>query len=196
MNIIALETSSTICGIALFMDDEVINKYEINKPKSHGEKLPIIINDLLNEHKVNIADLDGIAISAGPGSYTGLRIGTSFAKGLAASNKLPIIPVPTLLSMNYNIDREGDYCIMLHSHKENVYLQNYCSGTAMSEVVFMDYRFNKNELVYGFNLDSLNINFVITPPCVESVGMLAIEIFMDWKEEKINEVTPDYITSI
>lgn len=196
MNIIAIETASTICGVALFMDDEIINKHEINKPKIHGKKLPIIIKNLLNENKVNVTDLDGIAISAGPGSYTGLRIGMSFSKGLAASSKLPIIPVPTLLGINYNIDREGDYCIMLHSHKEYVYLQNYCSGRAVSEVFFIDHRSDKSELVYGFNLDSLNIKFILAPPCVEAVGKIAIEKFVDWKENKINEVTPNYITSI
>ena len=196
MNIIALETASTICGVALFMDDEIIDKYEINKPKTHSQSLPIIIKNLLHENRIKITNLDGIAISAGPGSYTGLRIGMSFSKGLAASSKLPIIPVPTLSGINYNINVEGNYCIMLHSHKEYVYLQNYFSGKAMTEVFFVDYKSKKNELIYGFNLDSLDVDFVLAPPSVEAVGKLAIERFMDWKEEEINKVTPNYITSI
>ncbi|SVE28195.1 uncharacterized protein METZ01_LOCUS481049, partial [marine metagenome] len=61
------------------------------------------VNNLLSTNSVNITQLDGIAVSSGPGSYTGLRIGMSLAKGLAAAGNIPIVQIPTLLAMNATI---------------------------------------------------------------------------------------------
>ena len=197
MNILAFETASSICGAALFVDSKMAYKDEINKSKIHGERLPIITKNILQDSKIQIKDIDGIAISSGPGSYTGLRIGMSFAKGLAASNSLPLIPVPTLLAMNYGINNErNNYCIMLHSHKEYIYSQHYAYGKPVSEVVFEKYAFKKDELIYGFNLEKLGVNFSSSPPSVEAVGILSIEHFANWKKENINEVVPNYVASI
>ena len=103
MNIIAIESSSSICGAALFIDDKLVEIDEINKPFIHGTKLPAIINKLVNNNFCEIRKLNAIAVSSGPGSYTGLRIGMNLSRGLAASLNIPIIPVPTLFSMNNNI---------------------------------------------------------------------------------------------
>ena len=196
MNILAFETASSVCGVALFIDSKIAYKDEINKSKIHGQRLPIITKNILQDSKIRIKDLDGIAISSGPGSYTGLRIGMSFAKGLAASNSLPFIPVSTLLAMNYGINERYDYSIMLHSHAEYIYSQHYANGKPISEVVFGKYEFNKDELIYGFNLEKLDIYFVLSPPSVEAVGILSIEHFESWKKEKISAVIPNYVTDI
>tara|TARA_Y100000590_G_scaffold459938_1_gene618166 strand:+ start:93 stop:692 length:600 start_codon:yes stop_codon:yes gene_type:complete len=196
MNILAFETASSVCGVALFIDGKMAYKDEINKFKIHGQRLPIITKNILQDSKIKIKDLDGIAISSGPGSYTGLRIGMSFAKGLAASNSMPLIPVSTLLAMNYSINERHNYCIMLHSHSEYVYSQHYANGKPISDVVFKKYTFNKDELIYGFNLDKLDIDFVLSPPSVEAVGILSIENFTSWKKQKISGVIPNYITGI
>ena len=196
MNILALETASTICGVSLFLDKKMIDLDEINKPKIHGQRLPIIVKQILERNKVKLNDLDGIAISIGPGSYTGLRIGLSFSKGLATSGNLPLIPIPTLSAINYNINLEGEYSIMLHSHKEYVYLQDYSSGIAQNEVIFTDYKLKKNKLIFGFNLDHLNLDFNLAPPSSEAIAKIAIENFTKLKEDKIYKVIPNYITSI
>ena len=125
MNIIAIESATTICGVALFMDNEIKDIDEVNQSQVHSQRLPIIVESMLKNHLININELDGIAISSGPGSYTGLRIGMSFAKGLAISGNINIIPVPTILAINYSIQQKGKYWIILHSHKDYVYSQYY-----------------------------------------------------------------------
>ena len=169
MNILAIESSSTICGVALFLNNKLIELDEIDQPKIHGTRLPVIIHEILNNHSVNFDQLDGIAISSGPGSYTGLRIGMSLARGLAASGKIPIIPVPTLFSMNENIQQKGIYWLMLHSHKNFIYTQRYRSGEPDSEIELEKYQSVKHALIYGYNLENICDDYKSIPPSVKSV---------------------------
>ena len=134
MNILAIESASTVCGTALFLEDKMVAMDEIMKPRVHGEHLPVIIDNILTNNSLIVADLDGIAVSSGPGSYTGLRIGMSLAKGLAVSEGIPIISVPTLQVMNREISREGVYWVLLHSHKNVVFAQKFHSGKPDSEI--------------------------------------------------------------
>ena len=129
MNILAIESSSTVCGAALFINNNLVEIDEINQPRIHGERLPLVVHEVLSNHSISVTDLDGIAVSSGPGSYTGLRIGMSLAKGLAMAGNIPIIPVPTLEVMNRGIFREGVYWVLLHSHKDVVFAQRYDSGS-------------------------------------------------------------------
>ena len=108
MNILAIESASTVCGTALFINDKMVEIDEIIKPRIHGERLPVIIDNILKKNKIEVADLDGIATSEGPGSYTGLRIGMSLAKGLAvttgiiANSSLRDINIETISWTGFN----------------------------------------------------------------------------------------------
>ena len=195
MNILAIESASTICGVALFLNNKLIELDEIDQPKIHGTRLPVIIHEILSNHSVNIDQLDGIAISSGPGSYTGLRIGMSLARGLAASGEIPIIPVPTLFSMNENIQQKGIYWLMLHSHKNLIYTQRYLSGEPDSEIELEKYQSVKHALIYGYNLENICDDYKSIPPSVKSVGKLALKNCNKWMEEDINQVSPRYITN-
>ena len=195
MNILAIESASTVCGCALFINNDLIELDEIDQARIHGKRLPVIINDILNNHSVKIDQLDGIAISSGPGSYTGLRIGMSLARGLAAAREIPIIPVPTLFSMNANIQQKGTYWLMLHSHKKFVYAQCYHSGEPESEIVFEEYQSDKHSLIYGYNLDHLCENYHSIPPSAQSVGELALQNYDQWMETNQNKISPNYITN-
>ena len=195
MNILAIESASTVCGCALFINSDLIELDEIDQARIHGKRLPVIINDILNNHSVTIDQLDGIAISSGPGSYTGLRIGMSLARGLAAARVIPIIPVPTLFSMNAHIQQEGTYWLMLHSHKKFVYTQCYHSGEPKSEIIFEEYQSDKHSLIYGYNLDNLCENYHSIPPSAQSVGELALQNYDQWKETNQNNISPNYITN-
>ncbi|MBI1307413.1 MAG: tRNA (adenosine(37)-N6)-threonylcarbamoyltransferase complex dimerization subunit type 1 TsaB [Bacteroidetes bacterium] len=90
---LCLETSGEICSIALFENEQLIAERSYEKPNSHAEYLHTGIEDLLTQHRIR---LDAIAVSGGPGSYTGLRIGVSAAKGLAFGFGIPIIAISTL----------------------------------------------------------------------------------------------------
>ena len=93
--ILAIETSEKICGVCLFFSNEKYFESKINLKNSHSEKIFSSINYVLNTAGIDINEIGEIAVSSGPGSFTGLRIGMSAAKGLALGSNLPITPVPT-----------------------------------------------------------------------------------------------------
>lgn len=94
-----IETATHICSVSLSKDGETIDIKESFEDKTHAELLTVFIKDLLNRNSIKPADLSAIAVSEGPGSYTGLRIGVSVAKGLCYGLKKPLIAIPTLLAM-------------------------------------------------------------------------------------------------
>jgi tRNA threonylcarbamoyladenosine biosynthesis protein TsaB len=102
--IVCLETSTNICSVALCNSLGVVAVRESSENKSHASQLTIFIQELLAQEGLMAADLDAVAVSKGPGSYTGLRIGVSTAKGIAYAASIPLIGVETVLSMYYGID--------------------------------------------------------------------------------------------
>ena len=196
MDIFAIESASTVCGVALFLNSTIVEMDEVEESRIHGKRLPVMIHNILKKHSVIIDQLDGIAISSGPGSYTGLRIGMSIARGLAASGKIPLIPVPTLFAMNSNIQQRGKYWLMLHSHKNLVYIQRYHSGKPVSEISFEEYQRAKHIPVYGYNLENICEDYKSIPPSAKSVGELALQNYNQWVELDLNQVSPNYITNV
>jgi len=97
--ILNIETSSAICSVCLAKDGVLVDYQEDSQGNSHARVLTVFIEALMQKNNFAFADLDAVAISAGPGSYTGLRIGASVAKGLCYAVNKPLIAVPTLLSL-------------------------------------------------------------------------------------------------
>jgi len=98
--ILNLETATTNCSVSLAKDGELLAIREHNTPNySHSEQLHVFISEVLNEFGSKIEDVNAIAVSKGPGSYTGLRIGVSAAKGLCFALGVPLISIPTLKSI-------------------------------------------------------------------------------------------------
>ena len=197
MNILAIETASTVCGTALFLNNELLELDEINQPRVHGERLPLVVHGILSNHSIDVKDLEGIAVSSGPGSYTGLRIGMSLAKGLAMAGNIPLIPVPTLEVMNRSISRDGLYWILLHSHKNMVFSQRYNSGKPDSEIECEPFDLEKYFPRFGFNLDSIckPDDYELVPMSAQNVGELALENYDNWSSFDLSQVTPNYVTS-
>lgn len=97
--ILCLETATAVCSVALCDGGSVIASRESEAEKSHASKLTVFIEDLLKAAAINVHDLEAVAVSKGPGSFTGLRIGVSVAKGIAYAAGIPLIGVETTLSM-------------------------------------------------------------------------------------------------
>jgi tRNA threonylcarbamoyladenosine biosynthesis protein TsaB len=93
--IICLETATNLCSVALCDGDGVISMRESNESKSHASLLTVFIEEILKEFGLRASQLEAIAVSKGPGSYTGLRIGVSVAKGVAYSASIPLIGIET-----------------------------------------------------------------------------------------------------
>lgn len=99
IRILHVETATTICSVALSENGVLIHKLEIaDEGYAHGEKLTVLIDQLLAEAEVCIAEINAVSVSSGPGSYTGLRIGVSTVKGLCYALNIPMIAVNTLYS--------------------------------------------------------------------------------------------------
>lgn len=96
MTLLALETATSTCGVALLQDDAIVAEAHLYRPRVHSKRLTPLIEDVLRHADVTAAALDAIAVSMGPGSYTGLRIGVSTAKGWALSTGAALVGVPTL----------------------------------------------------------------------------------------------------
>ncbi|NAS13801.1 tRNA (adenosine(37)-N6)-threonylcarbamoyltransferase complex dimerization subunit type 1 TsaB [Poritiphilus flavus] len=121
--ILNLETATTNCSVSLAVDGEIVALKEENTPNySHSEQLHLFIGAVLKEASLSFPDLDAIAVSKGPGSYTGLRIGVSAAKGLCYAQDIPLIAVPTLLSLAHQVQIEDGFLIpVLDARRMEVY---------------------------------------------------------------------------
>ncbi|WP_308991393.1 tRNA (adenosine(37)-N6)-threonylcarbamoyltransferase complex dimerization subunit type 1 TsaB [Mariniflexile litorale] len=121
--ILNIETATTNCSVSLSKSGEtLILKEDNSKSYSHAENLHVFINVILKEAGITSKDLDAVAISKGPGSYTGLRIGVSAAKGLCFALDIPLISVPTLEALAHQVDcNDGVIVAMLDARRLEVY---------------------------------------------------------------------------
>ncbi|QMU29565.1 tRNA (adenosine(37)-N6)-threonylcarbamoyltransferase complex dimerization subunit type 1 TsaB [Adhaeribacter radiodurans] len=125
--ILALETSSTICSVALYQNQEFLALTELQLEKSHSSHTTVIISQLLENCGLTLQDLSAVAVSGGPGSYTGLRIGSAMAKGLCYSLDIPLIEISTLHALAYSLIQVTPnpenylYCPMLDARRMEVY---------------------------------------------------------------------------
>jgi tRNA threonylcarbamoyladenosine biosynthesis protein TsaB len=133
--ILCLETATNLCSVALCDGAGVISMRESSESKSHASMLTVFINEILKENNIKASTLEAVAVSKGPGSYTGLRIGVSVAKGIAYAASIPLIGIETMLSMFWGIhDNSGEkyltdnntlFCPMLDARRMEVYYAVY-----------------------------------------------------------------------
>ena len=130
--ILNLETATTVCSVALGENGKLLSIKEINKDYTHAENLTVFIEQVLASANVKLTHLDAVAISKGPGSYTGLRIGTSTAKGLCYALNKPLIAINTLkqISLGFSTSNPHSsnlYCPMIDARRMEVYCAIYDS---------------------------------------------------------------------
>ncbi|WP_299222755.1 tRNA (adenosine(37)-N6)-threonylcarbamoyltransferase complex dimerization subunit type 1 TsaB [uncultured Psychroserpens sp.] len=128
--ILSIETSTTNCSVSLSSKGEtLVLKEDNNSNYSHAESLHVFINEVVKSAKINRENIDAIAVSKGPGSYTGLRIGVSAAKGLSYALGIPLISVSTLKALAYQINvSEGVIVPILDARRLEVYSAVYNSS--------------------------------------------------------------------
>lgn len=97
--ILQIDTATEVCSVSLSLNGQIVNKIDAEEPNLHASKLTVFIDELLQKTNLIYQDLAAIAVSKGPGSYTGLRIGVSTAKGLCYALDIPLLAVNTLESM-------------------------------------------------------------------------------------------------
>ena len=125
--ILHIETATPVCSVAIGIDGKCISFKEVVKENSHSSLLTVMIDELLKEQNLLPNDLQAIAVSNGPGSYTGLRIGASVAKGMSYALDIPVITVSTLKAMAWGIresfgkNQNTLYCPMIDARRMEVY---------------------------------------------------------------------------
>ena len=127
--ILAFETSENICGVCIYFSDEKYFSSSINLKHTHSELIFEISDSLFKIAEIKPTDLDSIAVSEGPGSFTGLRIGFSATKGIAYGANLPIIPVPTYEALAFQLSsilKENDEFIISNKvNKDEVFFSKF-----------------------------------------------------------------------
>lgn len=119
--ILCLETSTDVCSVALYADDRLVDSREVHEPQAHAAKLAVFVEEVLGQSGVKPDRLAAVAVSQGPGSYTGLRIGVSTAKGLAYALNIPLIGVGTLELMASAVQGNEWLCPMIDARRMEVY---------------------------------------------------------------------------
>jgi tRNA threonylcarbamoyladenosine biosynthesis protein TsaB len=169
--ILCIETGTDICSVGIARDGELISLRESDEGRDHAKRVGVFVDELLRETGVMPNELDAVAVGMGPGSYTGLRIGVSFAKGLCYGLNIPLIAVGSLDALaevaiedneagildvdNWN---EAVLCPMVDARRMEVYTRLFdTSGKALSEVsaevvteqTFADVRREKQLIIFG-----------------------------------------------
>ena len=174
--ILHIETSTEICSVGISENTKLIHYEEVAKPMSHASMLGVFIKKAMDYLDKAGKKINAVAISCGPGSYTGLRIGTSMAKGLCYGLDIPLIAVSTLKAMTVNLIREKQYedclfCPMIDARRMEAYTALYnnalktikdTSATIVEENTFSDL-LATNKIVF-FGNGSEKCKSVITHP--------------------------------
>jgi len=214
--ILSLETATSTCSVALHQNEHLLAVQNFHIDKSHSSLLHQLIGDILKYCELDIKELSAVAISSGPGSYTGLRIGTSAAKGICFSLDIPLISVNTLEAMAFGVQRynfnQALLCPMLDARRMEVYCQirDFKNHEIMgTQPVIVDEQsfsqlLNNNQVWFFGNgsnkckdllrSSSSRAHFIEgIEPNASSIGTLALKKFQENKFENVAYFVPNYL---
>lgn len=211
--ILCIETATTNCSVALGKEGKLLAlKEDYSSNYSHAERLHLFIEEILRENEVQTRDLTAIAVSKGPGSYTGLRIGVSAAKGLCFALDLPLISIPTLRSLSLQVKQkeEGFIIPLLDARRMEVYTAGFTSENrkvfdTRAEILtpdsFSEYLENASVVFLGSGVEKFskicehpNAEFIEGKlPSAGEMVALAEEKFQKQKFEDVAYFEPYYL---
>lgn len=220
LNILALDSSGLVASLALVQEEKIIGEYTINYKQTHSQTLLPMLDSLVKQLGIDLSTIDAIAVSGGPGSFTGLRIGAATAKGLGLALDIPIINIPTAEAMAYQIwNTTGYICPIMDARRAQVYTGIYEYTTAqdfnivkeqmavpMMELIHLLNESNKPVTFLGDGVpvhqqlisEQLTVPYTFAPTFASrqraaTVGVRAIEYFKKGKIEHPREHQPDYL---
>jgi tRNA threonylcarbamoyladenosine biosynthesis protein TsaB len=209
--ILQIETATASCSVALARDGEVVGVKQINERNMHAGVITLFIDELIAAAGVGYNDLDAIAVSSGPGSYTGLRIGVSTAKGLCFALDKPLIAIETLEAMAYGILSSEGYnqetdtllCPMIDARRMEVFTTVFnakgerikpTSADVIDENSFSDLLKNSKMLFFGDGAEkcraalSGNANALFSIPFINSATGLTQKAFEKFNNKEFEDV--------
>ena len=212
--ILSLETSTDVCSVALHDNKTLLGEAVIREPQAHASRLAPLIESVMRDAKISFSDLQAVAIASGPGSYTGLRIGTSTAKGLCLALNIPLIAIGTLEVLAYQgsrINHSGAFlCPMIDARRMEVYclvananleIMRPVSATVVDPTTFTELLEQSPVLLFGNGSEKCRA--VITHsnaffmeniyPLASSLGELAMKKFEAGQTEDLVTFKPFYL---
>lgn len=220
MKLLALDSSGLVASVAVLNEDTVLAEYTVNHKKTHSQTLLPMIDEIMRMLDMDIKEIDAIALSGGPGSFTGLRIGSATAKGLGMALDRPLIAVPTVDALACNLSEVTDSLIvpMMDARREQVYTGIYKFDSGRLQVLHEQWPAAVTELaeilnergeqavllgdgvpVYKNLLDELlKIPFRTAPSHLNrqragAVGFLALQYLAEGKTVTAAEHVPEYL---
>ena len=152
MKILAIDSSSLVASVAVVEDDIMVAEYTINHKKTHSQTLLPMINEISKMAEIDLSEVDAIAVSGGPGSFTGLRIGSATAKGLGLVWNKPLIHVPTVDAMAYNLyGTDKIICPMMDARRSQTYTGLYEFVDGEFKIVMEQCAISVDELIEKVN---------------------------------------------
>lgn len=219
MRILALDSSGLVASVALLEEDQMIAEYTVNYKKTHSQTLLPMLDEIVRMTEFDLESIDAIAVAKGPGSFTGLRIGSATAKGLGLALNKPLVAVPTVDAMAYSLyGCEGLLCPIMDARRNQVYTGIYefvdgkfsvvkeQTAIALAELLEELNRLGRKVLflgdgvpVYGEKIEELlTVPYAFAPAhrnrqCAGAVGCLAMEYYREGKIEAAAAHRPDYL---
>ncbi len=161
MKILALDASGIVATVAIASEEEIIAEYTIKHKKTHSQTLLPMIDEVMKFTELNIKDIDYIAATNGPGSFTGLRIGAATAKGLAQARNIPIVSIPTLEAIAYNVNYTDKLiCPIMDARRNNVFTGIYKRQENHLDIVRKQSAISIEELIKEINELGQEVIFV------------------------------------
>ena len=223
MRVLALDSSGLVAAVAVVEEDQTIAEYTVNYKKTHSQTLLPMLDEVVKMSELFMNTIDAIAISGGPGSFTGLRIGSATAKGLGLALGKPLIHIPTLDGLAYNMyGASGIVCPIMDARRKQVYTGIYSfvpeeEGLKLN-VIEPQMAIGVDELIEKLNALGMPVTFLgdgvpvykemlnegvqvphsFAPAHMNrqrgaSVGVLGIQYLKEGKVESAAEHQPDYL---
>lgn len=161
LKILAIDTSSTVASVAILDEDKIAAEYSINYKMTHSVTLMQMLENIIKISGIELSEIDAFAIDAGPGSFTGLKIGSATIKALAYACNKPVISVETTLSLAYNIYmKEGFVCPVMDARRDRVYSGIYEYDNYKLKCLLEQDAYELLYLIDKINLSNKNVVFV------------------------------------
>jgi tRNA threonylcarbamoyladenosine biosynthesis protein TsaB len=152
MKILALDSSGLVASVAVVEDDNLLGEYTVNYKKTHSQTLLPMLDEVAKMIELDLNTVDVIAVSAGPGSFTGLRIGSATAKGLGLALDKPIVAVPTVDALAYNLWGIADVvCPLMDARRQQAYTGLYAFSDGQMETLLPQCAVGIDEIVSRIN---------------------------------------------
>ena len=161
MRILALDSSGLVASVAILEDDNLIAEYTVNYKKTHSQTLLPMLDEIVQMTDTDLSTIDAIAIAKGPGSFTGLRIGSATVKGLGLALDKPIVGIPTVEGLAMNLyDTDAVICPLMDARRNQVYTGIYKFQEGTLQVVRDQLPLGIGEIIEALNLLEQKVVFL------------------------------------